>query len=286
MIKNSSIFKNRILMREIFKYLNDKAVKRKMYVLSIDLEQYDCPFINNSSDFEVFYYMPYWDFRNDRLLNWGYVFSSDSEELCNSLSTLPQRKNFLRLELLAKSGKECFIKTEINFTNAMEIIRKYSGCICGPFLIKEGHEIWHVAFEDQEKINSAIKELSKENEIIRIETVELSAVELHRLLKLTPMLNSLITSLENLNIRDKQILKVSIEEGFFDDPKKIKIRELANKIGLSQGVLSRKLREIEKKTFMEICRIIQAMEDFECLKRDTIHEILDSKSKCSRIKKI
>ncbi|MEM0332498.1 MAG: helix-turn-helix domain-containing protein [Archaeoglobaceae archaeon] len=238
-----------------------------MYVLSIDLEQYDCPFINNSSDFDVFYYMPYWDFKNNKLINWGYIFSPDSEELHNSLSTLPKQRNFLKLDLLAKSEKECLIKTEINFTNAMSIIRKNSGCICGPFLIKNGHEIWHVAFEDREKINSAITELSKENEIIRIEEVDLSTVELQKLLRLAPILSSLILTLENLNSREKEILYVSIENGFFDDPKKIRIQELAKKLDLSKGIISRKLREIEKKIFQEICKILSTIEVEEQTKK-------------------
>lgn len=239
-----------------------------MFILSMDIEQYDCPFITNTDDFEVFYYMPYWDFKNDRLVNWGYAFSSDSEELYNSLSALPKQKNFLKFDLLSKGEKDCLIKTEINFTNAMSIIRKYSGCICGPFLIKEGHEIWHIAFDNRENISSAITELSKENEIIRIEKIDVTTNELQKLLRLIPVLNSLIVSLESLNPREREIIRTSVEHGFFDDPKKIKIQELANKLGISKGILSRKLRLIEKKTFQELCKILSTIEAIEQIKED------------------
>ncbi|MEM2086105.1 MAG: helix-turn-helix domain-containing protein [Archaeoglobaceae archaeon] len=169
----------------------------------------------------------------------------------------------------------------------MNIIRKYSGCVCGPFLIKGGHEVWHIAFEGREKINSAITELSRENEIIRIEEIEVSAIEFQRLLRFIPTLNSLIASLENFNPREREILRASIEYGFFDDPKKIKIQELANKIGLSKGILSRKLREIEKKTFMELCKLLSVIETYENTKENSIPKILEgaSNSRCIRFKK-
>lgn len=108
-----------------------------MYVLTLDMKQYDCPFINSSDDLEVSYYMTYWDFQADKLINRGYIFASDNEELQNSIELLTKQPKFLKLDVLSREGNIALVRTEIDFTNAMSIIRKKPWIHCWAILCKE-----------------------------------------------------------------------------------------------------------------------------------------------------
>ncbi len=135
-----------------------------MYILTLDMKQYDCPFINSSDDLEVSYYMTYWDFQADKLINRGYIFASDNEELQNSIELITKQPKFLKLDVLSREGNIALVRTEIDFTNAMSIIRKNHGYIVGPFFVRNGRELWQVGFDTIQDVNSALSELDKNNE--------------------------------------------------------------------------------------------------------------------------
>jgi predicted DNA binding protein len=56
-----------------------------------------------------------------------------------------------------------------------------------------------------------------------------------------------ISSKEELTKRQEEILKIALEKGYFDYPKRISIRELAKMFGISISTLSEILRSGQKK---------------------------------------
>ncbi len=135
-----------------------------MYILTLDMKQYDCPFINSSDDLEVSYYMTYWDFQADKLINRGYIFASDNEELQNSIELITKQPKYLKLDVLSREGNTALVRTEIDLTNAMSIIRNNHGYLVGPFFVRNGRELWQVGFDTIQDVNSALSELDKNNE--------------------------------------------------------------------------------------------------------------------------
>jgi predicted DNA binding protein len=57
---------------------------------------------------------------------------------------------------------------------------------------------------------------------------------------------SRLTKKEDLTTRQEQIVKMALEFGYFEFPKKIRLVELSEKLGISAGTLSEILRRAEK----------------------------------------
>ncbi|AWR98288.1 bacterio-opsin activator [Acidianus sulfidivorans JP7] len=63
-----------------------------------------------------------------------------------------------------------------------------------------------------------------------------------------------LKSQDTLTARQEQILKIALEAGYFDYPKKVKITELAEKLNISVSNLSEILRRAEKNVIMAFFR--------------------------------
>lgn len=56
-----------------------------------------------------------------------------------------------------------------------------------------------------------------------------------------------LNSINDLTTRQEQIVKLALEMGYFEFPKKIRLEELSERLGISAGTLSEILRRAEKK---------------------------------------
>ncbi len=232
-----------------------------MYILTLDMKQYDCPFINSSDDLQVSYYMTYWDFQGNKLINRGYVFAADSEELQNSIELLTKQPKFLKLEVLTREKKAALIRTEIDLTDAMSIIRRNHGYIVGPFFVRKGRELWQVGFDTSQDLNSALSELDKNNEFEIKNQHKITIEEFSKIMNLLPSLIGLINALEELTTTEKIVLQAAVQYGFYDDPKRMYIEPISQRIKMSKGSFSRKLRKAEKKILPIICEIMSHKEN-------------------------
>jgi predicted DNA binding protein len=55
-----------------------------------------------------------------------------------------------------------------------------------------------------------------------------------------------LTNINDLTSRQEQIVKIALDTGYFEFPKKIKLEELSERLGVSAGTLSEILRRAEK----------------------------------------
>ncbi len=228
-----------------------------MYIITLDMEQYDCPFINTSDDLEVSYYMTYWDFKNLKLVNRGYIFASSGEELQHSLDELMSQPKFLELEILEKDRSTALVKTTIEFTDAMQVIRKNHGYIVGPFFVRKGKEIWQIGFDRKEDLDNALSELSKNNNFVILKENHMTIVEFSKIMKVLPSLAKFVSSLEKLTIQERILIEAAIKYGFLDDPRNTNLGELAKNLHISKGSLSKKLRRLTKKIFEETYEVMK-----------------------------
>jgi predicted DNA binding protein len=228
-----------------------------MYIITLDMEQYDCPFINTSDDLEVSYYMTYWDFKDSKLINRGYIFASSDDELQNSLEALSRQPKFLELGLLERNKNTALVRTTIDFTDAMSIVRKNNGYIVGPFFVRNGKEVWHIGFDRREDLENALSELSNKNNFVILKENNLTIADFSKVIEILPNLVKFVSSLEKFTFEERLIIEAALKYGFLDDPRNINLEGLAKNLYISKGTLSKKFRKVAKRIFQETYELLK-----------------------------
>ena len=93
----------------------------------------------------------------------------------------------------------------------------------------DGTTEWTVAFTGREALTELLDRLKNNKVDVKI-------------LRLTS-----IADVESLTSRQRSIVEVALEEGYFDYPRRITLRNLAKKVGVSASTVSEVLRRAEKK---------------------------------------
>lgn len=104
---------------------------------------------------------------------------------------------------------------------------------------KGGKVLWHVMTSSREEIQTLLT---------RLKDARFDA----ELIRLAP-----IDSREVLTRRQEEIIMIAFERGFFETPRKVKLRELAKITGVSQATLSEILRKGQKKIVVDYLRTRQ-----------------------------
>jgi predicted DNA binding protein len=93
----------------------------------------------------------------------------------------------------------------------------------------DGTTEWTVAFTGKEALTELLDRLKQDQVDVKI-------------LRLTS-----IADIESLTSRQRSIVEVALEQGYFDYPRRITLRSLAKKVGVSASTVSEVLRRAEKK---------------------------------------
>lgn len=104
-----------------------------------------------------------------------------------------------------------------------------SECFLASARIKEGKIRWRLLAGKREAVRKLIDKLRKTG--FSVEIVRMTDIK----------------SREELTSRQEEIVKIALEKGYFDYPKKISIRELAGIVGISISTLSEVLRSGQRK---------------------------------------
>ncbi len=93
----------------------------------------------------------------------------------------------------------------------------------------DGTVEWTIAFTGREALTELLDRLKDEKVDVKI-------------LRLTS-----VADVDSLTSRQRNIVEIALEEGYFDYPRRITLRKLANKVGVSASTVSEVLRRAEKK---------------------------------------
>lgn len=93
----------------------------------------------------------------------------------------------------------------------------------------DGTVEWTIAFTGREALTELLDRLKEEKVDVKI-------------LRLTS-----VADVDSLTSRQRNIVEIALEEGYFDYPRRITLRKLANKVGVSASTVSEVLRRAEKK---------------------------------------
>ncbi|WP_137283494.1 helix-turn-helix domain-containing protein [Halorussus salinisoli] len=220
-----------------------------MITISMDMEQYDCPFIATSDDHDVTFTTLHWDFNPsvDQLETRIVVDGEDRGALSNGLSALRDHDNMRDYELLSKRGGAAHVRTAIAETDAMATIRDHDGYITGPFHIEDGSETWNVGFDSPEVTDTALAGLERNNEFDVVSRERLRLDTLQRFARNADAAATLVEGCSDLSKVERDTLAAAVEHGYFDTPRNGTLENIADEFGVSCPAVSKNLRRAQRK---------------------------------------
>ncbi|WP_115864945.1 helix-turn-helix domain-containing protein [Halorussus litoreus] len=229
---------------------------------TLDVEQYDCPFIDTTDDHEVGFSAIQWDFDQvDRELETRMlVEGGDREAVSNGLAALRDHSNMHDFDLLTRRGDVAHIRTVIAETDAMATIRDNDGYITGPFHIEAGSEIWHVGFDDRTDADTTLSELERDNEYDVLDRTNTELPEMQDFVQNAGAAMTLIEGCRDLSDVERETLETAVSDGYFESPRGATLGHLADEFDVSKPAVSKNLRRGQQKM---IERVVEAMEELE-----------------------
>ena len=230
------------------------GIVHHMESLTIDMVQYDCPYIDTSEDYEVSFFAMHWDFNTARqqLETRILVTGADREALDQGLEGLQDHGNMRDCELLSKREENALIRSKIDQTNAMKVVRNNDGYITGPFEISDGSEIWHVGFDTGSVARDALSDLDRHNDFAIESRESISFADYLDLVQNVGPARRLLEACRDLSDVERATIQRAFNEGYFEDPREATLTTLADEFGISKTAVSKNLRRGERKIFDQV----------------------------------
>jgi predicted DNA binding protein len=231
-----------------------------MISLEMDMIQYDCPYIDTTREYDVSFLAKQWDFDTvDRELETRImVEGADREELNRGLAALERHDNMESYQLLRRKEDLALIRSRIDETNAMRIIRDHNGYITGPFRIREGSEIWHVGFDTERVAEGTLSELDRNNDFSVRSRESVDLEDFYDLLQNIDSAKTLVDGCRELSDVERDTLERAVEGGYFDTPRDATLGSLAEEFDVSKMAVSKNLRRSQRKI---LDRVTTAMDN-------------------------
>ncbi|GAB3419441.1 hypothetical protein GCM10027435_20780 [Haloparvum alkalitolerans] len=233
-----------------------------MIDLTMDMEQFDCPFIDTSADHEVTFSTMHWqlDTAAEQLETRLIAEAPDRWELDAGLTALREHPNMSDYRLFSKQDGTAVIRTVIEETNAMSTITGHDGYITGPFHIEDGSELWQVGFDDEATAEEAVVDLEKGNEFDIERRSELELNQLFEIMNHADAASTLLDACRDLSEVEEETITTAADAGYFESPREATLSTLADEFDVSTAAVSKNMRRGEKKLLRSV---VQALEDLD-----------------------
>ncbi|WP_439028238.1 helix-turn-helix domain-containing protein [Haloarchaeobius sp. DT45] len=233
-----------------------------MIDISMDMEQYDCPFIDTTADHDVAFAAAHWEFHPvaEELECRMVVEGADRGALDNGLHALQDHDQMHDIDLLAKRENVAHLKTLMGQTDAMQTIRRNDGYITGPFYIEDGSEMWHVGFDDEGRANGTLSELEKHNEFTVLDRDATTLPSMNDIVRNAGAAISLIDGCRDLSDVERKTLETAASQGYFESPRETTLGDLADEFGVSKPAVSKNLRRGQQKM---VERVVEALSELD-----------------------
>lgn len=233
-----------------------------MIDVTMDMEQYDCPFIDASDDSDVAFSAIHWEFdtAHQHLETRMVVEGDDRHALDAGLGALRDHPNMNEYQLVTRHGNIAQIRTVIEQTTAMETIRDGGGYITGPFYIESGSELWHVGFDDSSDADETLSRLEGDNEFTVLERQTPEAPDLQGFVQNVGAAMTLIEGCKDLSDVERDTLETAAAKGYFESPRNATLSTLAEEFDVSKPAVSKNLRRGQRKMLE---RVVEAMNELD-----------------------
>lgn len=236
-----------------------------MIDLDIDMRQYDCPFIDTTDEVDVSFSALQWelDQKSERLETRLLVEADSRAALADGLDTLREHRNMADCTTLKKREGVATIRTLIEQTEAMGVIKDHDGYITGPFRIEDGTEMWHVGFDDGATADRALSELDRKNDIAVEGRTDLSITELFDVIENAEPAHEFLDSCRQLTETERKTLVTAAEAGYFETPREVSLDDLAAEFDISKTAASMNLRRAERKVVGSTVESLSSIQGLE-----------------------
>ena len=232
-----------------------------MIDLTMDMEQYDCPFIATTDDHSISFAAVHWQFDEvSEQLETRLVVEGDSPRaLDKGLADLRAHPGMNEIDLFKKREGTAFIRTVIDQTDAMGVIREHDGYITGPFRIEDGSECWEVGFDDEDIAGDALSALDRNNEFTVESRESISLEDTFDLVEHADAATELLTACRELSDVERETLTAAQRQGYFEQPRGATLQTLAEQFEVSDTAISKNLRRGERKVLERVVRALDAL---------------------------
>ncbi|MFC7176231.1 helix-turn-helix domain-containing protein [Halosegnis marinus] len=233
-----------------------------MIDLTLDMQQYDCPFIDTTVDHDVAFSAVHWEFdSNERSLSTRmFVEGDDRGALENGLSALTDHEHMHDARLLSKQDAVAHVRTTIHETDAMATVRRNDGYVTGPFHIESGSELWHIGFDRESAADGTLASLDTDNDFDVVERSDLSLSDVNGFVRNVGAAMTLVEGCKDLSDTERRTLETAVGEGYFESPRGATLGDLADRFDVSKPAVSKTLRRGEGKL---LSRAVDALDDID-----------------------
>ena len=231
-----------------------------MINVSMEVEQYDCPFVHASESHDVAFSSVHCDANPGQTEVRMVAEAADRGALESGLSTVRDFDGVREYELFSKVENVAKFRTVVGPTAAMDVVQSHDGYITGPFFAEAGTETWHVGFDEREHADDALAALDRHHEYDVVGRDDTDDAELHQLVQNAGAAMTLIEGCKDLSDVERETLEAAVSDGYYESPRDATLATLADRFGVSKPAVSKNLRRGEQKM---IQRVIDAIDDLE-----------------------
>ncbi|SEO88576.1 Predicted DNA binding protein, contains HTH domain [Halogranum amylolyticum] len=233
-----------------------------MIDLTLDIEQYDCPFVAATDECDLAFSAVHWEFDTARRQTDSrmVVEAVDRGALDDGLDVLRGHDGLADYDLLSRRDNVAHIRTSVGQTDAMATIRDNDGYLTGPSYVEDGSELWHVGFDDSGEADAALSRLDRSNEVTVVARREPDLPELQGFVQNVGAAMTLIEGCRDLSDVERQTLETAVQGGYFQSPRSATLGTLADEFDVSKPAVSKNLRRGQRKM---IERVVEAIEELD-----------------------
>lgn len=222
-----------------------------MYVAVFDIVQYDCPvvwLVEHLKDAKIIV-----TGANVTEISRGYekiyvVLLGDNDVTARALDKIESYKLIRSYEVLQKKKDFVKVQMSIDKTKTMETSVFLDATPLAPWIAKEGYERWTLGFHSRKQLNEFVSRVSEFDYIekSRVEEIPDELVAEFSMNYLAA-LNLLTIELSKLTNKQLGLLRLALESGYYEWPRKINVVELSDELGISRAAVTKLLRRAEKR---------------------------------------
>ena len=234
-----------------------------MLDVTMEMEQFDCPFIDATVDHEVAFSTMHWqlDSAAEELETRMVVEAADRGALDNGLSALRAHENMTDYRLFTRRGGTAMIRAVIEETDAMGTIHEGGGYITGPFHIEDGSERWQGGFDDGGAADETLYELDRNNHYDVISRSDLELDQLFDVMTNADAAAAMLDACRSLSAVEEETIRTAANAGYFESPREATLSTLADEFDVSTTAVSKNMRRGEKKALGSLVEALEQIDD-------------------------
>jgi predicted DNA binding protein len=231
--------------------------------ITVDVVQYDCPFVDATVDDPVAFSANHWEFdpSAERLETRMFVEAADRGALDDGLSTLRAHDAVRSYRLLSRAGEVAHVQTVVHQTAAMRAVRANDGYVNGPFYATDGSELWHVGFDDAGRADAALAALDRDNDYEVVSRARRELADVEGVVRNAGAAMTLIEGCRDLSDVERRTLEAAVDDGYFESPRDATLGSLADEFGVSKPAVSKTLRRGQRKTMRRVVDALRELDD-------------------------